>query len=286
MEKKKIEKHKNRLFGRNLFTLIFAIVAILIIAFAVTTIQSYTSTSSKTKVVPFETKNLNSTDNTFTEGTYNTTNDKNNTVIRMNGKDFNEIGLFFSCKEYNEDKGSAKYELKMYFNDNTPEEIKYNTKFQANVCMSAKWIGFVSYATKTSTIKINTPYYSNRVKNVNDINKTYYVEDNTSRFGYREATEEEINDTNVYKYENTLSSKDRTEQNTSISKNTFTINNVVDFPAKANTWPIKIKVSEPTIYLYLSYSYNENAITKTKTYILKYSYKELMTSDTSGAIRD
>lgn len=284
MEKKKIEKHKNRLFGRNLFTLIFAIVAILIIAFAVTTIQSYTSTSSKTKVVPFETKNLNSTDNTFTEGTYNTTNDKNNTVIRMNGKDFNEIGLFFSCKEYNEDKGSAKYELKMYFNDNTPEEVKYNTKFQANVCMSAKWIGFVSYANKSSTIKIYAPYYSNRVKNVTDMTKTYYVEDNTSRFGYREATEEEINDANIFKYENILSSEEKAKQDT--SKNTFTINNVVDFPAKANTWPIKIKVSEPTIYLYLSYSYNENAITKTKTYILKYSYKELMTSDTSGAIRD
>ena len=292
MDKKKINNHKNKLFGRNLFTLIFTVAAIVIIAFVAFTVQSYISTSSNTRVEPFVTKSLSSTDNSkenFSEGIYNIESSKTNGIEEMNGKDFDKIGLKFYCTEYNEDKGTASYQLQMYFTDNTPEEIKYNTKFSANVCMTSKWIGFISYASKTTSIIINTPYFK-RVYN-SDVTKnpddTYYVPDNNSRFGYREATSEEVNNTNTNKYVYEATAEERIKENlNSPSKNTFSISNIPDFPAKANTWPIKVKVSAPTIYLYLSYEYTEDAITKTKTYILKYSYKELMTSDTSGAIRD
>ena len=47
-----------------------------------------------------------------------------------------------------------------------------------------------------------------------------------------------------------------------------------NFPAKANTWPVKITVDKPDVYLYLSYSYTSNGETKTEYYILSYTLGE------------
>ena len=65
---------------------------------------------------------------------------------------------------------------------------------------------------------------------------------------------------------------------------TFSFSGIIDFPAKANTWPIPITVDCPNIYLYLSYSYQENGKTLTKSYVLQYSYYDLI-PQTGGIIK-
>lgn len=50
-------KNKKKLpFGRNLFTLIFITVSVVVLAFVISTITSYVTASNKSKYTPFETK--------------------------------------------------------------------------------------------------------------------------------------------------------------------------------------------------------------------------------------
>lgn len=63
----------------------------------------------------------------------------------------------------------------------------------------------------------------------------------------------------------------------------FTVKNLANFPAKANTFPVKIEVDEPTIYLFISYNYKQNAEIKNLTYIIEYSYSDLIPE--TGGIR-
>lgn len=73
------------------------------------------------------------------------------------------------------------------------------------------------------------------------------------------------------------------ESNKSNYYKDFTVSSIADFPAKTNTFPVKITVDEPTIYLYISYNYKQNAEIKTLTYILEYAYTDLIPE--SGGIR-
>ena len=57
------------------------------------------------------------------------------------------------------------------------------------------------------------------------------------------------------------------------------------FPAKANTWPVPVVVESPDCYLYLYFQTQENGKTVVNTYILKYTYQEYMTENTTGGIR-
>lgn len=83
----------------------------------------------------------------------------------------------------------------------------------------------------------------------------------------------------------TLSSDlEKAESTTSATyKKDLSITSLVDLPAKVDTWPVKVKVNEPEIYLYLEYSYQENGKTKTNTFIVEYSYSDLIPE--SGGIR-
>ena len=65
---------------------------------------------------------------------------------------------------------------------------------------------------------------------------------------------------------------------------TYSFSGLVDFPAKANTWPIPVTVDCPNIYLYLSYQYQENGKTLTKSYVLQYSYYDVI-PQTGGIIK-
>ncbi len=57
---------------------------------------------------------------------------------------------------------------------------------------------------------------------------------------------------------------------------TFTISGQIDFPAKVNTFPIPITIDAPTLYLYISIT---DTYSKTTTYVLEYSYYDLLPLD-------
>jgi len=67
-------------------------------------------------------------------------------------------------------------------------------------------------------------------------------------------------------------------------KPNITVKCTQKFPAYASTWPVPISVDSPTCYLYLYYRTQENGKIVEKSYILKYTYDEYMTSSTQGGI--
>lgn len=215
--KKNDSTPKRRLFGRNLFTMIVVALSIVIVFLGIFITTQYVSAYNTNKINPFVTKSVGTN---FDEGTYNT-----NDVVRMNGADFDKLGLVFTCTKFvdEETTKSATYELRTYLLENSKA---VNGNITANVCFANDWVGYVAYASKSSTIKV-----------AKDL--------------------------------------ETAEGNTTYRK-TFTISSFGDYPAKTNTWPIKITVNKPVIYLYLSYSYYENGENKTENYILKYSYDELI----------
>lgn len=221
---KKNKGEKTKLFGRNLFTfLVFTGGFILIILIAFSTV-SYITTYNKSLITPFIDKDFNEQ---YTTEDYNI-----NDIQRMNHKDFTDFGIILKCTEYSEDAKQAKYRLKTYKTENTNA---IEGSITANVMLTAKWINFVSYATKTTTLKI----YDDEASAL-ESNKSSYYKD-------------------------------------------FTIKNLADFPAKTSTFPIKVTVDEPSIYLYISYKYKKSGEIKTLSYVLEYSYSDLIPE--TGGIR-
>lgn len=66
---------------------------------------------------------------------------------------------------------------------------------------------------------------------------------------------------------------------------TLSVTCKTQFPAKADTWPIKVTVDSPDCYLYLYFRTQENGKNVNNSYILKYTYDEYMTSTTQGGIQ-
>ena len=67
-----------------------------------------------------------------------------------------------------------------------------------------------------------------------------------------------------------------TAENSSTYQKTFTISSVIDYPAKSQHWPFPITVDSPTTYLYISYNYNSNGAKRTETFLIEFSYKDLL----------
>ncbi len=84
-------------------------------------------------------------------------------------------------------------------------------------------------------------------------------------------------------YQSSLSSFTNSylENNTS---RTVTINCKTQFPAKAETWPIKVTVDSPDCYVYVYFRTQESGKYIDNSYILKYSYEEYVTKQTQGGI--
>ena len=143
--KKKDSAPKKRLFGRNIFTIIVVLASIIIVFLGVFITTQYVSTYNTNKINPFVTKSVGTN---FDEGQYNT-----NDVVRMDGADFDKLGLIFTCTKFvdEESSKSATYELRTYLlEDSKP----INDNITANVCFANNWVGYVSYASKSSTIKV------------------------------------------------------------------------------------------------------------------------------------
>ncbi len=212
---------KNKLFGRNIFTLFILIPILFVVIFCIFIIVNYVSVYNSNKLEAFKDKNI---EEQYDSSSYN------QEPTRMKGSQFDEYGIIFKCVEYNEDKKTANYELRVYKNENSKDLSKNIT---ANVCLTADWIGFVSYATKTTSLR--------------------------------------------------LADDKSTAEGSVTYRKTFSISNIVDFPQKADTWPVKVTVNEPNIYLYLEFTYQENGKAKTDAYVLEYSYQDLLPE--SGGIR-
>ncbi len=221
---KKNNAPKRKLFGRNLFTLLVFVGGFILIMLIAFSTVSYVTTYNKSIIEPFIDKDF---DEEFTVDDYNI-----DSIVRIHHSELEDFGVILKCSEYSEDSKTAKFRLKTYKKEGTKAP---NGNITANVMMTAKWINFVSYSSKTTTLKM--------------------YEDETAAL--------ESNKSSYYK--------------------DFTIKNLADFPAKANTFPIKVSVEEPTIYLYLSYKYIQSGETKTLTYVLEYAYKDLIPE--SGGIR-
>lgn len=208
---------KKRLFGRNIFTLVVAAFSILIVFLGIFITSQYVTTYNKNNITPFVTKKVGEN---FEENVY----DLNN-VVRMNGKDFDKLGVILKCTKFTDEETTkqATYELRLYSLENSKT---VSTSVTANICFANDWVGYATYSSKSSTIKV---------------------------------------------------AKDEAEAlEKSTYRKTFTLNSFGEYPTKTDTWPIKISVDKPTIYLYLSYKYYENGTEKTENYILKYSYDELI----------
>lgn len=215
---------KKRLFGRNLFTLIFIIAVALVLFVAIYIPVNYVSTYNANKFEPFVDKTK---DTKFDENTFDTAN-----AVRMNGKDFTEFGMIFKCTEYSEDSKTARYEIRTYKTENT--KTITNDTISLSLCLKANWVGVIKYSNQTPT---------------------------TTRLSADKEAAEKDSLSSTY-------------------KRTLTISGLEDFPLKAKTWPFKVKVDEPEYYLYVSYKTNNN---KTNSYILRYTYSELIPE--SGGIR-
>ncbi len=213
---------KKYVFGRNLFTLLVILPIVIIVVLGIFITINYISAYNSAKISPFIDK---TSSEKFPEGTYET-----NGVKTLKENEFNDFGVIFKCTNYNEDAKTATYELRTYENDNTP---KLTGEITANICLTANWINFVTYGSKSSTIKM-------------------------------------------------AQNKEKAEES-AVYRKTFTVKDLVDLPAKSKTWPVKITVSEPLIYLYLSYTYQENGKSKTEAVILKYTYSDLQPE--TGGIR-
>lgn len=228
---KKNTTPKKRLFGRNLFTLIFIIVAMILLFFIIYVPSNYITAYNSNKIRPFIDKTKDTTFETQSQSNPFNVAD----AVYMKEKDFEDFGILFKCTEYSEDSQSASYELRTYKTEATKAIVQ--DTISVSLCLKANWIGFVAYSsTSPSTTKLSA---DKETAEKTDLSSTY--------------------------------------------KKTLKISSLADFPAKANTWPIKITVSEPSIHLYISYNYKENGVTKTNSYILNYTYSELIPE--TGGIR-
>ena len=159
MSKKENNKPKGKLFGRNLFTILFVIFAVIIIFFLIYIPYSYIKTRSKASPVAYETNvtdtmisNVGLTPgSTVTSGSVTSTiaGDKmtSNATV-MKGKDFKDLTINFYAEEYDDlESGNAKFYCSLAWNDNTKEMLnggKFNTltssyNVYVYVCLTAPW---------------------------------------------------------------------------------------------------------------------------------------------------
>jgi len=263
-----------KLFGRNIFTILFIVVTVLLITFIVYTITSYTSVSKKTKVTPFVTQSYSSESGTsnFEDGTYYTKSDKTTKVKKANGKSFDDLGIIFKCTKYDETDTSnisAKYQLRVYDNGND-DKLTSTTKITANVLVTANWIGCVNYSSKTTTLQASFAKTETSTTTVTD---TPDSTETTENDGVK--TTIEIKDGKKTTTTVTSAKKVAEKSTSSTYYKDFSVSSLPNFPAKAKTFPIKVKVNTPTIYLYLEYTYKEDGLDKKQVYILKYTYDEI-----------
>lgn len=141
--KNSANKNKQHLLGRNLFTLVVFLPITIILLLTVFVAINYISVYNSSKVQPFLDKTV---DTEYTESDY-----KINDLKRMKAKDFDDFGVIFTCTSYSEDENNAKFELRTYKNENSVDIIETMT---ANVCVSANWISFIAYGSKTTTLKL------------------------------------------------------------------------------------------------------------------------------------
>lgn len=230
MSNKNNAPKKQRLFGRNAFTLFVFVPLVLVVILGIFVGVSYISTYNSNKIKPYEHKST---------GVLFTDNEGENKfliedAIYIDAEEFNDFEFILKCTSYNEDAKSAAYDFKPYKTEET--KAISNDKISVALCLKADWVGYVGYSSTTpSTVTLS----SDKEKAENTTSSTY--------------------------------------------KKTLNINSLYDFPAKAETWPVKVKVEQPEIYLYLSYVYQENGKNITKTYILEYEYTDLIPE--SGGIR-
>lgn len=145
MGKNKNEQ-KNKLFGRNTFTMLFILIGGIVLFLVVFTISSYVSIGNQNDVTPFVTKDADGCEVQF---------DVEN-VTRMDAKDFNEFKLEFQCTDYKTSTGTAQFKIKAYKNENT-RNVNSNTKLKVALCLASDWVGFASYSSEelSRTLEIN-----------------------------------------------------------------------------------------------------------------------------------
>lgn len=149
MGNNKETKKKKLPFGRNLFTLLFVALVLVVLAFIITTITSYVTESQKSKYEPFVTQSIsNGTATNFTDETFNKVDE------RIKAKKFDTFGVVLKCTSYVEDENTtsttrqAVYKLSLYKYENTPT-IKNGTVY-ASICMAAPWVGFIKYPSSSA----------------------------------------------------------------------------------------------------------------------------------------
>ena len=126
-----------------------------------------------------------------------------------------------------------------------------------------------SEASKKAKFSIKAYKNENTKSVTNKVKQQYAVCVSADWVGFASYSTEELS-SSFYIYDSAASA----------SSTSTTVYELIDFPAKANTWPVPVTVEAPDVYVYISYTYYKvdgatSGDKETKNYILKYSYSEL-----------
>jgi len=159
-------------FGRNPLSFLIVLAGLGIILFVVSTIYSYTSTWKKYNITPFVTvlgenptdKEKERLDSNLPSNFELKEADKNNTVTRMDGKDFNVFDLSVECLDFGQTTTyNAKFRTKIKWNDNTSKKASVlrpfddtNKNVKIAYCLGADWVGFCKYSSSVLSLEVKS----------------------------------------------------------------------------------------------------------------------------------
>ena len=247
---------KNRIFGRNLATLLLIVGSILFICLVVFLIYwpiEANNKKSKMSVSPFGMNNYNETIinnlSNYKAGSIPSELSiyTGETSKPISYTKFDKIDVTVKCTKYLQDGNAATFTISIKWNSTTAELVNAANggngtlipdssgyTVYAGIALASSEVGFLSYSTSTLKYKLVSSSSS-------DIQRTTEVK------------------------------------------------GLSYFPKTINSWPMmwpfNAKKSAPDAYVFVHFSYMQSGKTINENHILKYSYKDYVTSDTQGGIQ-
>ena len=275
--------------GRNLGTILLALLVLTVIAFAVYIPYTYINAKSKANSVPFDT---NVTDTmrqkvglSYEEQdvTVDGTATKTSTIMKkmtentkvINGKDFKDFNFTFTA---------TNYQNKSDYKDGKPvKDLSHGTvTFQ----MTFQWNAKTQELAPNGFDKLPTSASSTTLSSYNVYAYVCLTSDWAS---YEDKPVCLYNSSNTQVLLEPTHTKDtnnnETDEYVINTPSTVSINGISVYPFTAPTWPVAVTEKAPNAYVYLYYIYKDANNKKVENrVILKYTFDEYYTKDTKGGI--
>ena len=174
---KKEKEKKKKLFGRNLFTLLFVIIVVGVLGFIIGTTIKNVSRATANSYKPFQTDSSGKKLETF------------NDAPITDGKNFTDFGIYLKCIDstsdsagtngWDKDAGTALYKVALIKNGNTEGLNISGNKVTIGLCLMADWLGwtgFISYgSTSTYTVTLSEKLDSAKSATSSTYKRSYTV---------------------------------------------------------------------------------------------------------------